>query len=151
MGKRSGFERKAHDFYVTPAAAVAPLLPWLARDGIKTFAEPCAGDGALVRLLEGHGYAVMQATDGEGALSAARVAAPDLVLTDVMMPRLNGIELLRMIRNDTALAGTPATGTTFPNTPASITAPPGLGATAAATAGTGIPVWLRMAGFTNTM
>ena len=43
MGKRSNFERNPRDFYPTPAAAVAPLIPYLRSVG--SFGEPCAGDG----------------------------------------------------------------------------------------------------------
>ncbi len=59
------------------------------------------------RLLEGQGYVVDAAADGEDALAEARISAPDLVLTDVMMPRLDGFGLLRAIRSDPALAGVP--------------------------------------------
>ena len=52
MGKRSNFERREADFYPTPRPAVLPLIPYLRSGGIRTFAEPCAGDGALVRHLE---------------------------------------------------------------------------------------------------
>jgi signal transduction histidine kinase len=58
-------------------------------------------------LLEAQGYQVEAVGDGETALNRARASRPDLILTDVMMPRLNGIELLKMIRSDAALAGTP--------------------------------------------
>ena len=47
MGKRSNFERREADFYPTPRAAVVPLIPYILGSGIRTFAEPCAGDGAL--------------------------------------------------------------------------------------------------------
>jgi signal transduction histidine kinase len=59
------------------------------------------------QLLEAQGYQVEAVSDGEAALSSARARRPDLILTDVMMPRLNGLELLRMIRQDPALASTP--------------------------------------------
>src|SRR6476660_1490542 len=55
MGKRSDFERIPHDHYPTPAKAVQPLIPYLRAAGIKSFAEPCCGDGDLVRHLEGYG------------------------------------------------------------------------------------------------
>jgi len=58
-------------------------------------------------LLEAQGYQVEAVGDGETALNQARASRPDLILTDVMMPRLNGIELLKMIRGDAVLAGTP--------------------------------------------
>jgi hypothetical protein len=51
MGKRSNFERRKDDLYQTPLAAVVPLIKYLKRDGIEAFAEPCAGDGDLIRHL----------------------------------------------------------------------------------------------------
>src|SRR5215470_14845321 len=51
----------------------------------------------LVRLLAGR-YAVEAVPDGEAALAAARERPPDLILTDVMMPRLDGFGLLRELR-----------------------------------------------------
>ena len=59
------------------------------------------------RLLEGQGYTVEAAGDGEAALTAARANGPDLILSDVMMPRLDGFGLLRAIRGEAALASTP--------------------------------------------
>ena len=47
------------------------------------------------RLLAGQGYEVEAVGDGEAALAAARRDPPDLVLSDVMMPRLDGFGLLR--------------------------------------------------------
>jgi len=61
----------------------------------------------VARLLIAQGYAVETVVDGEAALAAARRQPPDLILSDVMMPRLDGFGLLRAIRLDTALAGTP--------------------------------------------
>ena len=53
----------------------------------------------MVRFtLEGAGYKVVQAADGVEALEYARGAGCDLVLTDVNMPRMDGIELLRELR-----------------------------------------------------
>jgi signal transduction histidine kinase/DNA-binding response OmpR family regulator len=59
------------------------------------------------RLLMTQGYDVEAVEDGEAALASARKRAPDLVLTDVMMPKLDGFGVLRGIRGDPALAGTP--------------------------------------------
>ncbi|MEP0890484.1 ATP-binding protein [Leptolyngbya sp. FACHB-8] len=53
----------------------------------------------LQRLLSEH-YAVEAVADGQAALEAIRLQLPDLVLTDVMMPRLDGFELLRQLRAD---------------------------------------------------
>lgn len=52
-------------------------------------------------------FQVAAVADGAAALVAAREHAPDLVLTDIMMPRLNGFELLQELRNDPRLSGLP--------------------------------------------
>ncbi|WP_198024666.1 ATP-binding protein [Bradyrhizobium sp. Cp5.3] len=59
------------------------------------------------RLLDAQGYRVEVFSDGRGALEAARRQRPDLVLSDVMMPRLDGIGLLAELRGDGQLRGLP--------------------------------------------
>lgn len=49
-------------------------------------------------LLERSGYAVVTAADGESALERVQEARPDLIILDVMMPRLDGREVLRRLR-----------------------------------------------------
>lgn len=51
-------------------------------------------------LLERSGYEVVTATDGEGALARVREERPDLIILDVMMPRLDGREVLRRLRQE---------------------------------------------------
>ena len=60
-----------------------------------------------VRDLLAPYYVVETVADGEQALEAARRLSPDLVLTDVMMPRLDGFGLLARIRDDEQLRGVP--------------------------------------------
>jgi signal transduction histidine kinase len=60
----------------------------------------------MARLL-GARWHVQITTDGVTALAAARARRPDLVLTDVMMPNLDGFGLLRALRDDPALATIP--------------------------------------------
>lgn len=50
-----------------------------------------------------HGYDVLTASDGEQGLSIAREKQPDLILLDVMMPKLNGIEVCRQLKGDPSL------------------------------------------------
>jgi two-component system chemotaxis response regulator CheY len=52
----------------------------------------------VLLTLQGGGYEVVQACDGVEALDWAREAAVDLVLTDVHMPRMDGITLVRELR-----------------------------------------------------
>lgn len=57
--------------------------------------------------LEGAGYRVVQAADGVEALEFARTSSADLVLTDVNMPRMDGIALVRELRALDAYKFTP--------------------------------------------
>jgi DNA-binding response OmpR family regulator len=50
--------------------------------------------------LEGEGYEVLCAEDGEIGLKMARESAPDLVILDVMLPKLNGFQLLQTVRRE---------------------------------------------------
>jgi DNA-binding response OmpR family regulator len=50
--------------------------------------------------LERSGYSVLQARDGEEALELAVRELPDLVVLDVMMPKLDGFELTRRLRSE---------------------------------------------------
>ena len=54
--------------------------------------------GLLADLLEEEGYAVRRAYDGMSALQEAAIAPPDLVLSDVAMPRMNGVALAQRLR-----------------------------------------------------
>jgi signal transduction histidine kinase/DNA-binding response OmpR family regulator/anti-sigma regulatory factor (Ser/Thr protein kinase) len=60
----------------------------------------------LQRLLR-PGYQVTTVTDGQEALDAARGRPPDLVISDVMMPRLDGLELVAALRADPRTADVP--------------------------------------------
>ena len=57
--------------------------------------------------LEGAGYKVVQAGDGVEALEFAKTSAADLVLTDVNMPRMDGLTLVRELRALDAYRFTP--------------------------------------------
>jgi CheY-like chemotaxis protein len=58
----------------------------------------------LRRILQRAGHEVSEANDGAAALRAVRESAPDLVVTDVMMPVMDGVELIRCLRGDPATA-----------------------------------------------
>jgi len=58
-------------------------------------------------ILEAHGYEVKLAVDGLEALERLQIETPDLVISDVMMPRLTGFQLLEKMKNDEALKKIP--------------------------------------------
>ncbi|HEX7898798.1 MAG TPA: response regulator transcription factor [Planctomycetota bacterium] len=66
-------------------------------------------EAEIVRLLDHSltqaGYLVIGARDGEAGLTAARKHAPDLVLLDVMMPGVDGLDVCRRLKGDPATAG----------------------------------------------
>jgi adenylate cyclase len=57
----------------------------------------------LQARLSAHGYEVLTATSGPKALAAVREHGPDLLLLDIMMPEMDGIEVCRRLRADTSL------------------------------------------------
>jgi class 3 adenylate cyclase len=57
--------------------------------------------------LEAHGYEVVTAADGEEALARVREVEPDLVLLDIMMPKLDGISALKRLKQDASLRFVP--------------------------------------------
>jgi DNA-binding response OmpR family regulator len=62
---------------------------------------------SLTFILGREGFDVSTVTDGEAALRSLRHDAPDLLILDVMMPRLNGFEVLKKIRADALLQRLP--------------------------------------------
>ena len=68
-------------------------------------------DPVILKLLEVNfsmeGFDVLSAVDGVDGLERIRVDRPDIVVTDIMMPRMNGIELLEAMRADPDIAAIP--------------------------------------------
>ncbi len=62
---------------------------------------------AVKTYLEDEGFHVSTANDGEEGWTAAQEQLPDVVITDVMMPRCDGYGLLKRLRADERLGGTP--------------------------------------------
>ncbi len=62
----------------------------------------------LVRAsLDGNGYTLVEARDGDEAVEQARLARPDLILLDMMMPGRSGLDVLAELRRDPDLRGIP--------------------------------------------
>ncbi|TMG31806.1 MAG: response regulator [Chloroflexi bacterium] len=85
-----------------------------------------SGDGKLVLLVEDNeknmklardilrfkGYRVTEATTGEDAVASAATEPPDLVLMDIQLPGIDGIEAFRRIRSDPKTATIPVVALT---------------------------------------
>ena len=61
----------------------------------------------LCRLLKMEGYEVEHAIDGMVGYNRAASEQPDLIVTDIQMPRMNGIEMIKKIRENGFLTNTP--------------------------------------------
>jgi len=58
-------------------------------------------------LLTAHGHDAQPVTDSREALAAARSFAPDLIITDIQLPHLSGLELMQLVRADDELKDVP--------------------------------------------
>jgi signal transduction histidine kinase/class 3 adenylate cyclase len=61
----------------------------------------------LSSILRGQGYQIQTARNGEEGLKKAQAFRPYLILTDLMMPKVSGVEMIKQLRQDHALKGTP--------------------------------------------
>jgi PAS domain S-box-containing protein len=89
---------------------LAPLLdqkPALADRARVLLADDNRDMREYVQRLLGRKYEVTAVEDGAQAMAAALAQPPDLVLTDVMMPRMDGFQLLRSLRDDPVTAAIP--------------------------------------------
>src|SRR5947199_1547515 len=62
---------------------------------------------ALAMLFEMEGFEVITASDGEEAYLRAVSESPDLIVTDINMPKVNGLDLIRLVRSDGRIEGIP--------------------------------------------
>ena len=62
---------------------------------------------SLTFVLEREGFEVAAEADGEAALRRLQAGAPDVMVLDVMLPRMNGLELLKRVRADAVLEALP--------------------------------------------
>ncbi|MEV1046634.1 SpoIIE family protein phosphatase [Streptomyces sp. NPDC049916] len=89
------------DFYPTASARdTAPARILVADDNADM-------RGYLTRLLRGAGHRVVAVADGLEALNRVRAEAPELVISDVMMPGLDGLRLVAALREDARTATVP--------------------------------------------
>jgi CheY-like chemotaxis protein len=61
----------------------------------------------VCRFLEESGFTVESATNGQEALEALKMVRPDIIITDIQMPKMSGSELITAVKNNPSLAGIP--------------------------------------------
>ncbi|HEU4582297.1 MAG TPA: ATP-binding protein [Polyangiaceae bacterium] len=106
---KQAFVEEAQNWLGSAAAGPSTddLSGTLARNARILVADDNADMRAYLTRLLGRHWSVTAVSDGLAALAAARAEHPDLVLADVMMPRLDGFGLVRELRADPALATIP--------------------------------------------
>jgi adenylate cyclase len=97
--------------------AQAPILTPLAKEAAPTVPLPQARilvvednldvQAYVSRILRREGYQVFAARDGEEGFRIAQERRPQLIVTDLMMPVVSGLDLIRLIRSSQELKGTP--------------------------------------------
>jgi two-component system cell cycle response regulator DivK len=63
-------------------------------------------------LLEAHGYTTIQTRNGTEAVGLARTHRPDLILLDIQLPEISGLEVTRQLKQDDELKGIPVVAVT---------------------------------------
>jgi adenylate cyclase len=76
----------------------------------------------LQRRLSALGYEVMAATDGEEALAKVHGCLPDLILLDIMMPKIDGLEVVKQVKSDKSLPFIPVIMVTAKASPTDVVA-----------------------------
>src|SRR6266516_523250 len=96
-----------------PDPVPAPVAAAAGRGGILVIEDDPSAARLLSTYLENAGYSVTVATDGETGLSAARRLLPDAILLDLVLPGIDGWEVLRRLKLDDSLRDIPVVITTM--------------------------------------
>jgi signal transduction histidine kinase/ActR/RegA family two-component response regulator len=83
---------------VGPVAAPVPELPSLSRLRVLVVDDDADARELLATILESHGAVVLPAADARQALEKLRVERPDVLMSDIGMPGIDGYELIRRVR-----------------------------------------------------
>jgi hypothetical protein len=76
------FERISNNLYQTPRSAIEPLIRFIEDDDVRTFAEPCCGNGAIIDVLEDHWLNCISRTDISMGIDARTIDYASLNLPD---------------------------------------------------------------------
>ena len=90
-----------------PRSSIQPALAGAPRPRILVVEDSAITRIMISRILSAHNYRIEEAADGVDALEKLAHASYDLLMTDLDMPRMNGIELIRRVREQQALLHLP--------------------------------------------
>ncbi len=97
----------ADHFYQQPEVESEKRGAWKIRGKVLVAEDDRDTREVIAFYLNSLGYQVITASCGRTALELVRQDLPDLLLTDIQMPDLDGLELIRQLRADPSLAGMP--------------------------------------------
>src|SRR3546814_5346570 len=69
--------------------------------------DVCSSDLLFCDLLNAHGYSAHPVRDGRDALAKAREVSPDLIIMDIQLPHVSGLELIGQMKADLTLRAVP--------------------------------------------
>ena len=81
-------------------------------DGSLLVVEDNPDNLAIIRAVLSDAYRIVEAGDGESGLAAARAGSPSLILLDMQLPRMDGMEVLKQLQSESSTAGIPVVALT---------------------------------------
>lgn len=91
-----------------PAPDVAPQEA--ARPRILIVEDDFLNRRLMTELFEGYGYGTLQAENGHEAIMVARASGPDLIVMDIQLPGLSGVDVVKQLKSDGDLMDVPVIG-----------------------------------------
>ncbi len=103
-----------------PAKSASRKILWVEDDKFLS--------NILVKKFESSGHKVLKATDGEGALRLAEQETPDIIVLDILLPGMNGFDILQKLKANPKMKNVPAIMLSNMNKPSDIEKAKSLGA-----------------------
>lgn len=101
------WDRKFHEHHAELAPAANPDPSAVVRPLVLLVDDEKDIQRVATRVIESLGYGLVLGRNGAEGLELARAYKPDLVLSDALMPKMDGREMCRQIKDDPAIASTP--------------------------------------------
>jgi two-component system cell cycle response regulator DivK len=96
--------------HAAPPAPTALHRDARARPKILIVEDDFLNRRLMTDLFEEHGYGTLQAENGHEAIMMARANGPDLIVMDIQLPKLSGLDAVKQLKSDDDLRGIPVIG-----------------------------------------